>query len=93
MIIFLFIVFTFLLIFLVMYFPVLQQYRISKHATQTFQTEVNLLEELYKKNVIIISKRLGEGPSQNSSLYFREVHENQAFAINSILDMINQGDN
>lgn len=70
MMIFLFIVFIFLLIFLVMYFPVLQQYRISKHATQTFQTEINLLEELYKKNVIIISKDLERGQAKIQAFIF-----------------------
>lgn len=91
MLVFLFIVFVFFLTFLITYIPVLRQYMLSNKAEKDFQKELNLLDNLYKKNVYIVTERLGEGLSQNSSPRFSEIHENRSFAINSILEMLNKG--
>ena len=92
MLVFLSIVSVFFLTFLITYIPVLRQYVLSNKAAKDFQKELNLLGNLYKKNVYIVTERLGEGLSQNSSLRFSEIHKNRSFAINSILEMLNKGD-
>lgn len=88
--VFLFIVLIFTAVFLAMYCPVLWRYKMSERAVQAFRTEMDLLGELYKRNVMIITERRGEGSSRNSSVQFSEVHVNQSFAVNTILDMINR---
>ncbi len=74
----------------IIYFPVLYQHIVSKRAENRFHEEVSLLNDLYSDSLIVITNRLGEGASQNSDIKFSKAHENQSFAVNSILGLIDE---
>lgn len=90
MLIYVLILILFIVVFIILYCPVLRQHFVFKRAENNFIQELNLLNDFYKNKLIIITEKLGEGPSQNSDIKFVEAHKNQIFAINSILDLLDE---
>lgn len=68
------------------------QFRV-RESKKVFESDIASLCPLYQKCVstlesIVGSRLLGEGGSQNSSITFADALKNQSFAIQSILDLI-----
>jgi hypothetical protein len=80
------------IIILGIYFPVLLQKNKEISAVKAFYQELELLDETYKKCVIIIPERLGEGAGQNSDIRFAQAHRNQKLAIASIINLFDCGE-
>ncbi|MGN9126524.1 hypothetical protein ACTM97_08985 [Oliverpabstia intestinalis] len=78
----------FIIMFLMIYSPVIYQNAVLKRAENTFIQELNRLNDFYEDNLIVVTRRLGEGESQNSDVKFVHAHNNQNFAVNSVLDLI-----
>lgn len=86
--IFFIVLFIFALIAFVVYFPLLYKIIRLKGIKKNLYSEIKMLDDLYKKYIIIITHRLGEGVSQNSDTKFVDAHKNQEFAVNSILSIL-----
>lgn len=90
MLIYVLILILFIFAFIIFYCPVLYQHFVFKRTENNFIQELNLLNDFYKNKLIVVTEKLGEGPSQNSDVKFAQAHKNQIFAINSILDLLDE---
>lgn len=80
----------FALIALVIYSPAIFQYFAWKRTTREFERELSELDTLYNSSRIVITEPLGEGTSQNSDVKFAAAHQNQSFAMNTIMEVLSQ---
>lgn len=81
---------VFALIVLVIYLPALYRHFVWKRTEKDFEHELSQLGSLYDSSRIVITERLGEGTSQNSDVKFAEAHQNQSFAMNTIMELLSR---
>lgn len=72
------------------YAPVVHQYIIYKKSERIFYDELTKWDAAETNNLIVITKPLGLGPSQNSDVKFAKAHANYTFAINSVLPLLEE---
>ena len=75
-------------VFLVIYSPVIIENQRVKKAETGFLQELGKLNELYEQSRMIVNRKLGEGEEPVCGPSFVNVHCNQGFAVNSVLDLI-----
>lgn len=90
MTVFVIVLIVFSIIFLVTYFPVICQNIVLNRAEKDFAQELKALNDFYENMLVIVTRRLGEGESQNSDVRFSCAHQNQKFAVDSVLDLIDE---
>lgn len=78
------------LMIVISYLPALWQHFALKRTKKNFECELSELDALYISSRIVITERLGEGTSQNSDVRFAEAHQNQSFAMNTIMDVLSK---
>ena len=90
MTIFLLIFSFFIIVFLIMYIPAIYHHQILNQANENLDKEISLLDSFYQEHLVIITEKRGLGSSKNSDIQFAVAHEHQAFAISSILSLMNE---
>ena len=80
----------FALVVLFVYTPAIVQYFVWKKSEREFQEQLALLDnsDFYDNCRIVVTKPIGTCAEPSSDLRFADVHKNQQFAMNSIMQLI-----
>lgn len=73
---------------MIIYFPVICAYIAAKRAEKKFLKLLPRLDELFAESLIVEAKPLGIGPVNETCISFAQAHKNQAFAVNSIMHLL-----
>lgn len=76
------------LFLLITYFPVLRQNRILHELDEKLAHELDLLSDLLRACLIIETRALGKGESQNSDITFAQAQINQPIATHAIMALM-----
>lgn len=76
------------LFLLITYFPVIRQNRILSELDEKLAYELDLLSGLLRACLIIETRPLGKGESQNSDITFAQAQANQQIATNAIMALM-----
>lgn len=79
---------TFAILTLIIYAPVICAHIAAKRAEKKFLELLPELDELFAECLIVETKPLGIGPVNETCISFSEAHKNQAFAVNSIMRLL-----
>lgn len=77
-----------ILIIVSVYLPAFYRYLIWKRTQKKFEHELSELGSLYDSSRIVITKHLGSGTSRILCVTFAQAHENQNFAMNTIMELL-----
>lgn len=79
----------FALLFIIIYAPAIYWMVRARYSKRRFEEALTKLGALFEKCRIVITERLGEGPFEESGITFEQAQQNQHFAVESVLKLLN----
>lgn len=73
------------------YLPAIYWYFKAKKSEKEFLYQLSLLDELFEQTRIVETRPLGLGEEPENTISFAQAMQNQKFAMNSIMSILNAG--